>query len=268
MNGIIHVVCKIFRNVMLSFTESELGSLFVNYQDAAPISTTLIEMNHLQPPTPIKVENSTAVVIDNGAIKYMVSKEMDIRFYWIWCRKNQYQLIVYWEPGKGNLGDYPNNHHSTAHNIMVRPVYLHYPKSPNSHAVRVYQLCHKCAYIVHVITVIWTQKTYYTRVIIVIRKQCTYCMHVITAIWSHNNSHRELSQTVSLTVIQSLLPMVLTSYGPFNRFPDVIGVPLGGQRNQQQATNLFTQNPTLDRIFTNLVTTLLSSSFDAVNRCI
>ena len=70
---------------------------------------------------------------------------------------------------------------------------------------------------------------------------------------------------VCLTIIQALFPTGVTSYGPFNRYLDVIGVPLSRQRNQRQDTNLFTRKQTLDRIFTNLVMTLLSSSFDAVN---
>ena len=39
MNGIIHVVCKILQNLMESSAEAELGSIFVNAQDAAPIQT-------------------------------------------------------------------------------------------------------------------------------------------------------------------------------------------------------------------------------------
>ena len=128
MNVIIHVVCKILRNFMASSAEAELGLLLVNAQDASPIRTTLIEMNHPQPPTPIQVDNSTAVGIANEAIKHGMSNAMDMRFYWIWCRINQDQFIVYWKPGKDNLGDYPTKNHSPAHNIMVRPVYLHGPK--------------------------------------------------------------------------------------------------------------------------------------------
>ena len=68
MNGITHVVCKILRNVMASSAEAGLGLIFVNAQYAAPIRTKLIEMNRLQPPTLIQVENYTALVIANEAI--------------------------------------------------------------------------------------------------------------------------------------------------------------------------------------------------------
>ena len=46
MNGIIHVVCKILRDLMASAAEAELVSLFDNDQDVAPISNTLFEINH------------------------------------------------------------------------------------------------------------------------------------------------------------------------------------------------------------------------------
>ena len=68
MNGIIHVVCKILQNVMASDVEAELGSMFVNSQYVVPIRNKLIEINHPQPSNPIKVENSTAVVVSNEAL--------------------------------------------------------------------------------------------------------------------------------------------------------------------------------------------------------
>ena len=99
-------------------------SLFVNAQYAAPIGTILIDINHLQPTSPIQLENFTAVGIANEAIKYSIPKSMDIRFYCIWCIINQDQFIVYWKSRKDNLGDYTTEHHYPAHCIMARPVYL------------------------------------------------------------------------------------------------------------------------------------------------
>ena len=54
---------------MVSAAEAEYGALFLNGQAAAPNRTTLIEMHHPQPPTPIQVDNSIAVVIANKSIK-------------------------------------------------------------------------------------------------------------------------------------------------------------------------------------------------------
>ena len=69
LNGFIFIMCKILRNIMASAAEAEYGALFLNGQASVPIRTTLIEMNHPQPPTPIQVDNSTAVVISNKSIK-------------------------------------------------------------------------------------------------------------------------------------------------------------------------------------------------------
>ena len=90
--------------------------------------TTLIEMNHLQPPNSIKVDNYTAVGISNESIKQRMSKSMYMWLYWIQCRIKQDQFIVYWKSEKDNLGDQPTKHHSPAHIIMIRPVYLYDPK--------------------------------------------------------------------------------------------------------------------------------------------
>ena len=128
MNRIIHVVCKILRNVMASSTEADLGLLFVNSQYTAPSRTTLVEMNHPQLPNPIKMDNSTSVGISNVAIKQRISKAIDTWFYWIWCRIKQDQFIVYWNPRNDVFGDYRTNLHYPTHHIMVCPVYLHDPK--------------------------------------------------------------------------------------------------------------------------------------------
>ena len=76
-------MCKILRNIVASAAEAEYGALFLNGQAAVPIRTTLIEIHHTQPPTPIQVDNSTAVGIANKSIKQKRSKAMDIRFHWM-----------------------------------------------------------------------------------------------------------------------------------------------------------------------------------------
>ena len=62
LNGLIHTVSKILHNVMASAAESEIGATFHNGQKAVPIRTTLQELGHPQPPTPIRVDNFTAEV--------------------------------------------------------------------------------------------------------------------------------------------------------------------------------------------------------------
>ena len=81
---------------MSSAAEAELGALFLNAKEAVPIRTTLIEMNWPKPPTPIQVDNSTALGIANQSIKQKKSKAMDMWFYWVIDRIKQVQFRVYW----------------------------------------------------------------------------------------------------------------------------------------------------------------------------
>ena len=128
LNGIVYVVCKILGNIMASAAEAELGDLFLNCQEAVPIQLTLEEMGYPQPPTPVQVENSTALGIATGTIKQHKSKEMDMRFYWIKDKSNQDQFNIYWKPGSTNRGDYFTKHFPPAHHTTVHPSYLHVTK--------------------------------------------------------------------------------------------------------------------------------------------
>ena len=129
MNASIAVTASIMRVVLSSASEAELGALFLNARKALPLRTTLIELGHPQPPTRIKTDNSTANGIVNGTIKPNRTKAMDMRFFWLCCRKNQKQFKVYWEPGVNNFADYFTKHHSPAHHKRLRPIYLHEPSS-------------------------------------------------------------------------------------------------------------------------------------------
>ena len=115
------------RNIMASAAEGEYGALLLNGQASTPIITTLIEMNHPQLPTPIQVENSTAVGIANKSIKQKRSKAMDMRFHRIQDRILQEHFNVFWKPGPTNLGDYHSKHHPTPPHIQVRHTNLHEP---------------------------------------------------------------------------------------------------------------------------------------------
>ena len=75
INGIVYIVCKILRNIMASAAEAELGALFLNCQEAVLIRITLEEMGHSQPPTPVQVDNSTALGIATGTIKQRNSNQ-------------------------------------------------------------------------------------------------------------------------------------------------------------------------------------------------
>ena len=61
---------------MGSAAEAEVGGLYMNALELSPMRTTLEELGHLQPPTPLKTDNSTAVSIMNKTIKQRQSKAL------------------------------------------------------------------------------------------------------------------------------------------------------------------------------------------------
>ena len=84
-------------------------------------------MHHPQTPTPIQVENSTAVGIANKSIKQKRSKAMDMRFHWIYDIILQEHFHVFGKLGPTNLEDHHSKHHPTPHHIKVRHTNLHEP---------------------------------------------------------------------------------------------------------------------------------------------
>jgi hypothetical protein len=100
---------------MSSAVEAEVGSIFSNAKEAAPLRVMLEEIGHRQPPTPIQNDNSTAYGILNNKLNKKRSKAMDMRFYWVRYRITQKQYRVYWEPGGENLAEYFTKHHSPPH---------------------------------------------------------------------------------------------------------------------------------------------------------
>jgi len=124
-NGPIHTISSIMKNVMSSAAEAEIGAVFINCQDSEPIRTSLFEMGHAQPPTPVQTDNTTAAGFLNETIKQKRTKAIDMRFYWIIDRIRQNHFRVYWKSKLGNLGDYFTKHHSPAHHQRMRPHFIH-----------------------------------------------------------------------------------------------------------------------------------------------
>jgi hypothetical protein len=50
---------------------------------------------------------------------------MEMRFFWVADADEQRKLDIKYFPGKENLADYQSKHHTGAHNVNVRPWYLH-----------------------------------------------------------------------------------------------------------------------------------------------
>jgi hypothetical protein len=131
-NGPLHIHSTIMPVVLSSATEAETGALFYNTKEAVSLRTTLEEIGHPQPPTPIQCDNACATGICNDTVKQRRSKAIDMRFYWVRDRIRQGQFHIYWRPGKDNLADYFTKHHSPAHHQLMRPKFLLVPRAETS----------------------------------------------------------------------------------------------------------------------------------------
>ena len=130
VNGNIFVSCGILRIVVCSAAEAELGALFLNIKEGKVLRLALIELGHIQPPTPVHCDNSTAAGIANDTVKKQRSRSMEMRFFWVTDQVMNKQFDVQWHPGKENLADYFTKHFDTKHHQSVRPWYVHEQNSP------------------------------------------------------------------------------------------------------------------------------------------
>jgi hypothetical protein len=110
---------------MQSAAEAECGALYMNAKEAVPMRITLEELDHPQPATPMRTDNSTADGIMNKTVEQKQSESMDMRFYWLQDRVEQGQFRVFWAPGKINSVDYQSKVQPTAVHRAVRPIYLY-----------------------------------------------------------------------------------------------------------------------------------------------
>jgi hypothetical protein len=75
LNGSILNVVSVIKNVVASGAESEVGACFQNTQNRAPLRVTLTELDHIQPATPLRTDNSTAFGILHETIKKKGQKQ-------------------------------------------------------------------------------------------------------------------------------------------------------------------------------------------------
>jgi hypothetical protein len=75
-NGAILIISKVLKHVMSSATKAELGAVFINANEGAVLRTTLEELGHTHPPTPMETDNTTATGYSNGTIKQKHTKAM------------------------------------------------------------------------------------------------------------------------------------------------------------------------------------------------
>jgi hypothetical protein len=116
--------------VVSSVAEAEFGALFDNAKEGTVTHKTLAVIGHSQDATELKTDKITTDGVINNTVQQKLSKAMDMRFYWVKYRVEQYQFNVGWVPGDPNMGDYFTKHHFPAHHKRMRPYYIHDTHSP------------------------------------------------------------------------------------------------------------------------------------------
>ena len=82
-------------------------------------------MGHPQHPTPIQVDNTTAMAFTNKTIKRKKSKVIDMCVYWLQDRCNLGKFITHWAPVGDNTADYHTTHHPPFHHKKMRTSIIH-----------------------------------------------------------------------------------------------------------------------------------------------
>ena len=90
LNGNIVIIYAILKIVAASAAEVELAALFVNTKEARVIHLILSELGHPQPPTPIHIDNTTAVGIVNRTIKWQRSRSTEMRYFCLQIKLRKY----------------------------------------------------------------------------------------------------------------------------------------------------------------------------------
>ena len=109
---------------------NELGSLFLNTQGIVNLRVALQELGHIQPPTPIHTDNTTATGIIHKTIKQQQPRTMNMCYFWTRSKQDDKTIDVSWHPGRVNLSDYSYKHHSQTIHQNIRLTYLHMLNSP------------------------------------------------------------------------------------------------------------------------------------------
>eukprot|EP00804_Cyclotella_cryptica_P007026 CCRYP_007142-RA/>CCRYP_007142-RA protein AED:0.41 eAED:0.40 QI:0/0/0/0.5/1/1/2/0/156 len=120
-NGPILTLAQIIKFVASSAAEAELAGLYICAKEMVPLRNSLKEMGWPQPKSPIQTDNTTALGVANKTIITKKIKSMDMRLWWLHCRKSQGQFHYYWAPGAHNHADYPTKAHPDIYHKSMHP---------------------------------------------------------------------------------------------------------------------------------------------------
>ena len=119
-NGPVLSIAAILKSVYGSAAEAELAALYKCAQEMVPLRNSLNEMGWPQPPSPIQVDNSTAVGYVNNTITPRRLRSLEMRINWLKCRESQEQFRIFWDKGSHNLADYHTKHHPPEYHLAHR----------------------------------------------------------------------------------------------------------------------------------------------------
>ena len=85
----------------------------------------LIGLDHIQPATPLKTDNSTTEEFLNSGMKPKRSKTWDMKWHWFRYKEVLEQLIIYWYKVTNNDADYFTRHQPSIHHLQIRPRYIY-----------------------------------------------------------------------------------------------------------------------------------------------
>ena len=105
LNVPIHSLCSVLKYVASSAAEAESGALFLNAREVKVMRLDLTELGHIQPPTPIHIDNTTTVGLVNNTIKRQRSKSMEMRYFWLLDSEAQKYFAFHYHLGQENLVD-------------------------------------------------------------------------------------------------------------------------------------------------------------------
>ena len=123
-NAPILIECKTLGNIVVSAAEAETGGLFHNAQTILHVRVLLEALRHIQPPTPLKTDNSTANAFFHKSLRQRKLKSWDMKYHWLRDKELQNFIRVFWDKGIHNDADYFTKHHSTVHHQTIRNRYI------------------------------------------------------------------------------------------------------------------------------------------------
>ena len=118
------VECKTLHHIVASAAEAEMTGVFYNAQITILARRILHALNHVQPPTPLKTDNSTANGFIHNNIRQKRSKSWDMRYYWLRDKMVQTQFNFFERKDIYNNINYFTKHHPTKHHRTIRPRYV------------------------------------------------------------------------------------------------------------------------------------------------